>query len=128
MDPNLHTIADTAVGLVYGDRQASYGHPDADFAAMGRITAAILTRWLDSEGLEVVEKNPHELLDRSRRFDYRPVPDIPPRIVALIQVAVKLSRESAQHKDDNLVDLIGYALCAQRIVDRDWETEGKEPE
>ena len=105
----LPRIVDEAWGLVMGNRQASYGHPASDFAAMGRISAAILSRWLESEGLVVVPQ------DQGDGPVY--LPDIPPRIVALLMTAVKLSRESAQHKHDNLVDLIGYTICSDRIVE-----------
>lgn len=35
--------------------------------------------------------------------------DITPADIARIQIALKLSRESVNHKEDNLVDLCGYA-------------------
>jgi hypothetical protein len=102
-------IQQEAANLVHGARQAAYGHPSSDFQAMGRITGAIIQRWLDSEGLYV--------RDKGGEGDVMPFPDIPPRIVALIMTAVKLSRESAQPKRDNRVDLIGYVLCEDMIVE-----------
>ena len=112
-------IEEEAHDLVFGDRQAAYGHPSSDFTAMGRITAAILSRWLESEGYQLASNG--NVLD-----DKGPVyfPDIPPRVVALIMTAVKLSRQSARPKRDNLVDLIGYVLCADRIEDGEPD-EGK---
>lgn len=106
-------ITDEAWNLVMGDRQASYGHPASDFAAMGRISGAILSRWLESEGLAIV---PKEMLEE---WPDEPVhfPDIEPRIVALIMTAVKISRLSAQHKHDSTTDLIGYAICEDRIAE-----------
>jgi len=103
-------ITDEAWELVNGDRQAAYGHPASDFQAMGRITGAIIGRWLESEGMHVA--NAEFPYVTSNYF-----PDIPPRIVALIQQAVKVSRESANPKRDNRVDGIGYWLCADRIVE-----------
>jgi hypothetical protein len=35
--------------------------------------------------------------------------------VALMMCCVKLAREVHQPKEDNLIDLIGYTLCADRI-------------
>jgi hypothetical protein len=102
--PAPERITDEAWRLVMGDRGAAYGHPDSDFKAMGRITGAIINRWLESEGYGITVDGD--------RTDF---PDIPPRIVALIQTAVKLSRESAKPKRDNRVDGIGYWLCADRI-------------
>jgi len=103
------TIADEAVSLVYGDRQAAYGHPSSDFTAMGRITAAILSRWLESRDLKLVTREKGDMPTY--------MPDIAPEVVALIMTAVKLSRQSASPKRDNLVDLIGYTLCADRIIE-----------
>jgi hypothetical protein len=113
IEPAPETIADEAVGLVYGDRQASYGHPASDFQAMGRIMSAILSRWLESAGYTVIRKD--DAPESSDAPVY--IPDISPETVALLMTAVKLSRQSAQPKRDNLVDLIGYTLCAQRIIE-----------
>ena len=106
-DLDVTPITQVAHDLVFGDRGASYGHPASDFEAMGRISGAILERWLDSLGLTVCNGDGDEVL----------FPDIEPRIVALIQTAVKLSREAANPKRDNRVDGIGYWLCADRIVE-----------
>jgi hypothetical protein len=110
--PKPPRIEEEAHDLVFGDRQAAYGHPASDFTAMGRITAAILSRWLESKGLAVVDE---DVLDEGHGPVY--MPDIDPEVVALIMTAVKLSRQSAQSKRDNLVDLIGYTLCADRIIE-----------
>ena len=93
-DEEEERITDEAWRLVMGDRQSSYNHPARDFEATGRMWGAILTNWLNLE---------------------EPMPDIDPRIVALMIGMVKVSRESHKHKHDNLVDLIGYALCADRV-------------
>ncbi len=105
------TIADTAIGLVYGDRQAQYGHPDSDFRATGRINGATIGRWLESEGYELTipasPGTPTQIIN---------FPDIPPRVVALMMQGVKLSREASNPKEDNRIDGIGYWLCTDRIV------------
>lgn len=64
--------------LIHGDRQGSYGHPFEDFSRTAKIWGAIL-------GIEVT-----------------------PEQVALCMVGVKISRECNQHKDDNIIDGIGY--------------------
>lgn len=102
------SLLNEAQDLVFGDRHAAYGHPDSDFRAMGRISAAVLQRWLDSLGMSVCDRDGEQV----------EFPDIEPRIVALIQQAVKLSREAALPKRDNRVDGVGYWLCADRIVER----------
>jgi hypothetical protein len=73
---------------VYGERQAAYGHPATDFERTGRIWGAILG-----------------------------IPDVPPELVALCMAGLKISREVNAPKRDNLVDLIGYAICAHRVVE-----------
>lgn len=73
---------------VYGERQASYGHPATDFERTGRIWGAILG-----------------------------TPDVPAELVALCMAGLKISREVNAPKRDNLVDLIGYAICARRVVE-----------
>jgi len=106
------TIADEASALVYGDRQAAYGHPSSDFTCTGRIMASIIGRWLESEGWSLT----HPTFEDGRDEPLY-LPNIPPDVVALLMTAVKLSRQSASPKRDNLVDLIGYTLCADRIVE-----------
>jgi hypothetical protein len=64
--------------LIHGDRQESYGHPAEDFSRTAKIWGAIL----DTE--------------------------VTPEQVALCMVGVKISRECNRHKDDNIVDGIGY--------------------
>ena len=88
------TVLQEAQRLVHGDRNAAYGHPRIDYKATGRMFGAILERWLGRE-----------------------IPDVPPRIAALMMVAVKVSREAGKHKRDNCTDMAGYAECVNWIAD-----------
>ena len=97
----METILEEAQRLVHGDRGADYGHPGVDYRAVGRMWAAIL----------------------ERHFGFK-VPDIDPRIAALMMVAVKLSREAGKHKRDNCTDMAGYAECVQMIADRQEAVDG----
>lgn len=110
-------VLQEAERLIYGDRQATYGHPASDFQAMGRIAGAILHRWLQSKRMVVVQNVGEAGVEEREDVEY--FPDVDPRIVALLMTAVKLSREAGQHKRDNLVDLAGYAGCAQRCVEHE---------
>lgn len=115
-------IIDEAWDLVMGDREAAYGHPASDFMAMGRITASILSRWLESEDMVLMPRAALDKANSLRDLDLyaeQPLrfPDIEPRIVALIMTAVKISRLSAKHKHDSTTDLIGYAICEDRIAE-----------
>lgn len=74
-------VLEEALRITRGDRQATYGPPDQDFAR----TAAM---WSALKGV------PFEA-----------------REVALFMVALKLSRETHQRKRDNWVDIAGYARC-----------------
>lgn len=78
-----------ALGLVYGDRGADYGHPLDDY----RRTAAMWSAILDTE--------------------------VTPEQAILCMIAVKISRECNAPKRDNLVDIAGYAECANRVLIRE---------
>lgn len=49
--------------------------------------------------------------------------EIPPKVCAIVQIAVKLSRESFKHKRDNLVDLIGYADILNEVIEHEETLE-----
>lgn len=82
------SVLEEAHRLVYGDRQASYGHPADDFGRTAQMWTAII-------GHPVTAKQ-----------------------AALCMCAVKISRECNAPKRDNLVDLAGYAAVAHRIDQR----------
>lgn len=75
-------VLEEALRITKGDRQATYGPPDQDFAR----TAAM---WSAIKGIPFEAKE-----------------------VALFMIALKISRETHQRKRDNLVDIAGYARCA----------------
>lgn len=91
------TATQIADGLVHGNRNQDYGPPHKDFSRTASMWSVILQGKL----LPGATISPHE--------------------VGLCQIAVKLSRECHKHKQDNLVDICGYAECV------DWmyrEPEG----
>jgi hypothetical protein len=68
--------------------------------------------------------HPYENHERIARFwnaydanKRTPGPDTP-KDVALKMVLLKIAREQNTHKRDNLVDIAGYILCAEQIVER----------
>jgi len=89
-------ILSEADRLVIGDRGSNYGHPFDDFSRTGRMWGAILGTL-----------------------------DIPPHLVALCMVALKMSRECHRPKRDNRVDMAGYVKTEQMVVDR-YEQLAKE--
>lgn len=88
MKNSEQTILQEAQSLVYGDRNNSYGHPADDYGRTVQAFNALTGRDLTTE--EGV----------------------------LFMMCVKLSRQAFKHSRDNLVDLAGYAACAQRVHNR----------
>lgn len=86
------SILTEAADLVTGSRGHDYGHPAPDHDAIGLAWSAILTHTLKEDMLITGEQ------------------------VALCLAAMKLVRHAVGHpKRDNLVDLVGYALCVDTI-------------
>jgi hypothetical protein len=83
----LESPALEADRLVHGERQESYGHPLDNFSQTGRMWGALLG-----------------------------IPDVPAELVALMMVAVKLSRETHAPKRDNRVDGHGYLLTYDMVI------------
>ena len=86
LEEHDETILDEAKRLVYGARNAEYGHPHDDMSRTAKIWSAIL-------GI-----------------------DVTPEQVGLCMCGVKISRQVNKRKRDNLVDLAGYAEVTHRIV------------
>jgi len=83
------TILEEAASAVDGSRQENYGHPAEDFRR-------IATYW--SNHLGGIAITPHD--------------------VALMMIMVKLSRlHNTPYHRDSLVDIAGYARCAEKIFD-----------
>lgn len=83
------SILDKAKQAVHGDRGNDYGHPTEDF----RHTAALWSVILKTK--------------------------VQPADVALCMIAVKIRREGYMHKEDNLVDIAGYAETLQMLHESD---------
>lgn len=92
LDPRQ--IALKAVSLVYGARNKSYGHPADDY----NRTAALWSDWLGEDIL----KRP---LTASE--------------AAVMMILLKLSRERHASKPDNRVDMHGYTIVYDRILNRE---------
>jgi len=80
------TLFDVAKKLVYGDRQKEYG----DFRVQYTKALRMYTEWKDG-------------FHSPSRFHVENVADL-----MMMMVFIKLSRESNQSKEDNIVDAIGY--------------------
>jgi hypothetical protein len=82
---------EVANDIVHGDRGEDYGHPYHDF----KRTAAM---WSGILGIP-----------------------IEPAQVAMCMIAIKISREINKPKQDNLVDICGYARTLEMV--REYEHE-----
>ncbi len=87
----LPNIADKAVDLVLGPRNSDYGNPSEDYGKTAKVWSGLLLHKL-KEGVEIT-----------------------PKEAVLMMAALKLSREMHAHKQDNLVDAIGYVLLTEWI-------------
>lgn len=86
-DAEYFQLQDIAISLVDGDRQADYGEPVENMRRIGEC-------WRAAFGW-----------------------DASPRHVALAMIFVKAVREANKPKQDNLVDVHGYADIAARCVE-----------
>jgi hypothetical protein len=87
------TIAEEASRIVYGDREQAYDDPNVNFEKIAHMWNGLFLRKL------------------------KPDARITPEDVALAFVLLKVSRESHKPSRDNKVDIIGYTLCLQRVVE-----------
>ena len=79
------TVLDEAKRIVNGDRNEQYGEPEDTFAEI----AALWEIYLECA--------------------------ISPRDVAMMMILLKVARDNNKHKRDNLVDICGYAACAEKL-------------
>ncbi len=93
--PPNETVCEEADRLVASDRQGYYGHPFDDFTRTGMIWGGILKDWRTS-GTDAV----------------------PPELVGLCMVGIKISRECHRPKRDNLVDGAGYFKTVALVRER----------
>jgi hypothetical protein len=87
-------ILDTALKCVNGERDAQYGNPENNFQTIANFWMIYL----------------------SSRRGGDCIVDITPEDVAAMLALLKVSRiASGQAKDDNWIDLAGYAACGGEI-------------
>jgi hypothetical protein len=81
------SILDIAKRLVTGDRQNQYGPPDQDFTRTAGMMNALFA----------------DLLKEGHKFESFHI--------AQMMILIKLSRQLHQRKEDNWIDIAGYAYC-----------------
>lgn len=90
----VETVLEEAQRLTHGDRHDAYGHPIHDLTRTGDMATAMI------------------------RHKLKPGERLEPEDIAMIMIAVKLSREVNQPKRDNRVDGPGYFEVLDMI--RQW--------
>ena len=84
-----------AIKVVRGARQADYGSPEKDFQRTTDMLSAYGFRFEDEHG-------------NIRKLDATDFP--------IIMICAKLGRQANKHKDDNVIDIIGYADTLDMVV------------
>jgi hypothetical protein len=84
-----------AYNVVHETRDPEYGPASEDFEALGIIWATLLNRWL-------------------RTQEEATIPNIPPRVVGNLMIALKINRDVHFPKRDNMIDVAGYAENVER--------------
>lgn len=94
------SVLQRAEELVCGERQDDYGHPYDDFTRTAKMASGLGFRIEGASGT---------------------VRDIAAKDVPLFMILVKLSRESHNHKEDNLTDCVGYIKTLEMVIQREEE-------
>jgi hypothetical protein len=91
------TVLQEAQELIFGDRNKHYGHPRMNFQCISEMwNSYIAQRVYVKDGVVSLE----------------------PRDVANMMILMKVARDANMPKRDNLVDIAGYAGCADRLNER----------
>jgi len=89
------SILSEAADIVGNSRQDDYGDPTEDFNRISTIWSTLLENKLQTE--------------------------LTPGDVAVMMIALKLSRATNKHKRDNWVDIAGYAQCGDMCTNKQYE-------
>lgn len=90
------TILEEANDLIHGDRKAAYGEVTPSFEKIAQLASTFINKPLD-------------------KFD-----------ICWIMIALKICRQQAKPKRDNLVDLAGYTGLMQQLLDEAGDKQPKE--
>lgn len=98
-DSELYSICDEAKEITGNDRMEQYGHPKDNFKDIASLWSSYA-------------ENNMRKCDKEGRIR---MPLFQQRDVALMMILLKVAREQARHKRDNLVDIAGYARNIAQI-------------
>ena len=102
-----YPILEEVEKILGGDRRSDYGEANVSFKRIADYWNAYLYHkrdLVDQSALE--EGHPYEFL----RGAY-----LTNRDVAMLMILFKITREENKHKHDNLADIIGYAVLADKM-------------
>ena len=85
---NRRQLLDQAQNIVTKDRDEQYGDPEDSFAQIAAFWGIYLDTNIDSDD------------------------------VGMMMMLLKIARQSHKPKDDNLIDIAGYAACVAEILHR----------
>lgn len=86
-------VLDKAKSIILGNRDKQYGKPEDNF----RVISEYWTCYLCNSGREVV---------------------LSAKDVAVMLALFKIGRETGSHKEDNIIDAIGYLACAEECYEK----------
>lgn len=101
-------ILEKAIKEVCTVKADSYGKPEDSFKAIADLWSAYF------ENLPPIKTE--KGIPKEKIFS--------PKDVAVMMILLKVAREIAKHKEDNLIDIAGYAACAAEVAE---QTERQHP-
>lgn len=109
-DKKSENILETANRLIYGDRNKTYSHPTENFTNIANLHNAYLEAISRRPG---VLQNIHTGKDKLETTVLR----INELDVAYMMILTKVARGATNQAHlDTIVDIAGYAGCAERII------------
>ena len=107
MKKKSYPILEEVEKILGGDRRSDYGEASASFKRIADYWNAYLCHKRDLVDQSAREEDlPYEFL----RGAYLTNQD-----VAMLMILFKIAREENKHKHDNLADIIGYAVLADKM-------------
>ena len=102
-----YPILEEVEKILGGDRRSDYGEASASFKRIADYWNAYLCHKRD-----LVDQSAHE---EDLPYEFLRGAYLTSRDVAMLMILFKIAREENKHKHDNLADIIGYAVLADKM-------------